>query len=560
MKLEILDFPAIRLLRNYQRQWLTRDLLAGITVCVVMIPSVMAYAELAGLEPVHGLYAALLGMVAYALFASSRHVITGPDAAMALLVGSVVGPLAGGDPSRAAVLAAMTALLCGGLLLLAASLRAGVVADFLSKPVLVGYLAGAALILISTQLGKLFGIRTTEHDFFPLVVEIIRRLGETHMQTFILGAGLIVMLEVLRYFVPRFPGTLVAFVLSLLVSGIFDLAGHGVKVIGDMPRGLPAFHVPIVSMEDIRQIFPAAFGIVMLIISDGILLSRAFASKNRYQINSNQELVAHAAANLASGLFQGFSVGASQSRTTVNDASGGKTQLVSLVAAGTLAAFLLFLTPLLRSLPIVAMASILIFAGVHLIEVHEYRSLLKVSTKGFWLSLVVAAGVLVVGVVAGIMIGVLISLIYLLGRLARPMDAVLQKMPGTGEYHDLSDGSAEHTVPGLIAYRFYAPLIFANAEHFGQRVRELIASSPTPVRFVVFDMQAVWEIDVTAAEMLSRLVDELQQKGITFAIARAKRPLREKLERIGLKEKFSEKTYFSSVHMAVEVFQRREAP
>jgi SulP family sulfate permease len=203
------------------------------------------------------------------------------------------------------------------------------------------------------------------------------------------------------------------------------------------------------------------------------------------------------------------------------------------------------------------MASILIFAGVHLIEMHEFRSMLKLSPMGFWLSLTVAAGVLVVGVVPGIMIGVLASLIYLLGRLARPMDAVLQEVPGTGEYHDLSEGSAEHTVPGLIAYRFYAPLIFANAEYFGQRVRELIASSPTPVRFIVFDMQAVWEIDVTAAEMLSRLMDELQQKGITLAIARVKRPLREKLERIGLKGKFSEKNYFASVHMAVEVLSKR---
>ena len=278
------------------------------------------------------------------------------------------------------------------------------------------------------------------------MAEIVRRLGETHIQTFILGAGLIVMLEVLRYFTPRFPGTLAAFVLALLVSSIFDLAGQGVRVIGDVPRGLPAFHVPIVSMEDIREIFPAAFGIVILIISDGILLSRAFASKNRYQISSNQELVAHAAANLASGLFHGFPVGASQSRTTVNDTAGGKTQLVSLVAAVTLAAFLLFLTPLLRSLPVVAMASILIFAGVHLIEMHEFRSLLKVSRKGFWLSLVVAAGVLVVGVVPGIMIGVLISLIYLLGRLARPMDAVLQELPGTGEYHDLSEAPASTNI------------------------------------------------------------------------------------------------------------------
>jgi SulP family sulfate permease len=365
---------------------------------------------------------------------------------------------------------------------------------------------------------------------------------------------------VLRHLAPRFPGTLAVFVLSLLISVLFNLAGEGVKVIGAMPRGVPAFHLPIVSIEDIRQIFPAAFGIVMLIMSDGIVLSRALASKNRYQIHPNRELVAHAAANVASGLFQGFPVGASQSRTMLNDASGGKTQLVSLVAAGTLGVFLLFFTPLMRSLPIVTMASILVFTGAHLIEVREFRSLLKVSPKGFVLSLVVAGGVLVIGVVPGIMIGVLISLIYLLGRIARPMDAVLQDLHGTGRYHDLSEGSTAQTVPGLIAYRFYAPLIFANAEYFNQRVRELVASSPSPVRCIVLDMQAVWGIDVTAADMLSSLIKELQQKRITFVISRANRPLREMLERIGLKEQFYEKTYFSSVHKAVEAFQRGEIP
>jgi SulP family sulfate permease len=557
MKSELLDFPVIRLFREYQRQWLMSDMTAGVSVCVVMIPSVIAYAELAGLSPVHGLYAALLGMTVYALFATSRHVITGPDAAMALLIGSVVGPMAGGDPSRAAALAAMIALLCGGLLLLAASLRAGVIADFLSRPVMVGYLSGAALILISTQLGKLFGIPTTEHNFFPLLVEVIRRLGESHAPTLFLGAGLIVILEVLRYFAPRFPGTLAVFILSLVISSLFDLAGHGIKVIGQMPVGFPAFHIPVVSMDDIHQLFPAALSIMLLIISDGVLLSRAFAAKNRYTILPNQELMAHAAANLASGLFQGFAVGASQSRTTVNDAAGGKTQLVSLFAAVSLAAFLLFFTPLLRLLPLVAMTSILISAGVHLIEVHQYRSLLKMSPKACLLALLVAAGVLVDGIVPGILIGVLVSLFYLLSRLARPMDAVLQEVPGTGRYHDLSEVKAVQTVPGLIAYRFYSPLFFANAEHFIRRVKELIADSPIPVRWFVLDMQAVWDIDVTAAEALSLLIDELRQQGITLAIARANRPLRESLERIGLQEHFYEKTYFSAVHLAVEAFQRQ---
>jgi SulP family sulfate permease len=558
MKSELLDFPIIRPFREYQRQWLMSDLIAGFSVCVVMIPSVIAYAELAGLSPVHGLYAALLGMVAYAIFASSRHVITGPDAAVALLVGSVVGPMSGGDPSRAAALAAIIAMLCGGLLLLAAILRAGVIADLLSKPVMVGYLSGAALILISLQLGKLFGIRTAEHNFFPLIVEVIRRLGESHLPTLILGAGLIVILEVLRYFAPRLPGTLAVFVLSLVVSGLFDLAGHGVKVIGQMPIGFPAFHVPVVSLDDIGHLFPAAFGIVMLIISDGILLSRAFASKNHYLIRPNQELMALAAANLASGFFQGFSVGASQSRTTVNDAAGGKTQLVSLFAATTLAAFLLFFTPLLRFLPVVSIASILIFAGVHLIEVHQYRTLLKISPRAFLLSVLVGAGVLGFGIVPGILIGVLVSLFYLLSRLARPMDAVLQEVPGTARYHDLSEASAAQTVPGLIAYRFYSPLYFANAEYFVRRVRELIASSPSPVRWFVLDMQAVWDIDVTAADALSQLIDELRQQDITLAIARANRPLRENLERIGLKERFDETRYFTAVHLAVEAFLQQK--
>lgn len=551
--------PILRLLRSYPRGRLSGDLLAGISVCVVMIPSVLAYAELAGLSPEHGLYAALAGMIGYALLASSQQVIAGPDAAITLLVAGAIGPLAAGDPARAAVLAAVIALLGGGLMLLAAWMRAGVVADFLSKPVLVGYLTGAALILVSTQLGKLFGIRTTEHDFFPLVIEIVRRAGESHPLTLALGTGLIALLAALRRLAPRVPGALVVFVVALLVSIVFGLEGRGVRVVGDVPAGLPPFHLPVVGMHEIRELLPAAVGIVMLTFPEAVLLARAFAARHRYEVNPNQELVALAASNVAAGLFGGFSVGASQSRTTVSDATGGRTQLVSIVAAAALAAFLLFLTPLLKALPTVTLAAILIFAGLHLIDVREYRLLHAASRRAFWLALAVTVGVLVIGVVPGILVGVMASLIYILARLARPMDVVLQETPGTGRFHDVGEAPQAETIPGLIAYRFYAPLFFANAEYFVQRVRRLIAASPNPVRWFLIDMQAVWDIDVTAADALARLADELSRQGVSLRIARANRPLRERLERLGLAQQLGKEVYFGSVHMAVDAFRRETA-
>jgi len=550
--------PLAGTLRTYPRNWLRSDVLAGISVCIVMIPSVIAYAELAGLPPAHGLYAALAAMIGYALLASSRQVIAGPDAALTLLVAAAVGPLSGGDASKAATLAAVMALLCGALMLLAAVIKLGAVAELLSRPVLVGYLTGAALILVSTQLGKLFGIATREYDFLPLVAEIVRRLCETHMLTFAFGMALAGLLAVLQHFAPRFPGALVVFAIALILSVLFSLESHGVRVIGNVPRGLPRFSAARVSLSELQVLVPAAAGIVMLAFPEGILLARAFGAKNRYEIRPTQELIALAVANLAAGFFQGFPSGASQSRTSICDATGGRSQIVSLVAAGTLALFLLLLTPLLKFLPTVALASILIVAGVRLIELREYRLLFRVAQRDFWLAVAVAAGVLVVGVIPGIVIGVTISLIHVLVRLARPMDAVLRPVPGTGRFHDLGDDGEEQTVPGLIAYRFYAPLFFANAEHFVRRVRELIAASPDPVRWIVVDMQAVWDIDVTAADACARVVEELRQAGIFVAIARANRPLRERLQRIGLYEKLGEPAYYPSVHAAIEEFERRK--
>jgi len=532
------------------------DVAGGLSACVVMIPSVVAYANLAGLPPAHGLYAALVGMLAYAAFSSSRQVIAGPDATIALLVASAVGPLAGGDPTRTAVLSAAMALIGGAIMLIAARLRLAMIADFLSKPVLVGYMTGAALILVSTQLDKLFGLKLHQRDFFPLLAELAGRIGETHVPTVALGIGFVTMLAVLHAVAPRLPGALVVFVLAIAASAAFHLEALGVKVVGDVPSGLPHPALPVISSADLGDLIPGAIGIALLTFSEGILLARAFAAKNGYDVEPEKELQALAAANLAAGLFQGFPVGASQSRTTVNDAAGGRTQRASVVAAAALVPFLLLLTPLLRLLPMVALGAIVIFAGAQLVGLDEHRRLYRVSPLGFANALLVTLGVLLVGVVPGIVVGIMVSLIMLLGRLARPVDAVLQRVPGTASFHDVGEGEATETVPGLIAYRFYAPLVFANADHFMQRIRALVAASPHPVRCVLVDVQAVTDVDVTAAEMLARLGAELAGQGIRLEFARANRPLREQIVRLGLGEHLDHSTVFPSVHAAIEAFVR----
>jgi SulP family sulfate permease len=494
-------------------------------------------------------------MLGYAVFASSRQVIAGPDAAIALLVGSAVGPLAGGDPARTAVLAAAMALIGGTIMLIAAWLRLVMIADFLSKPVLVGYMTGAALILVSTQLGRLFGLKLHERDFFPLARGARRQASDTHVPTFAMGVGLLG-----AGYPParRTPGAGRArrVRLGLVAFAAFDLEALGVEAIGNLPSGLPRVVLPIVSRSRPPRSLPGAIGIALLTFPEGILLARAFAAKNRYEVRPEQELLALAAANLAAGFFQGFPVGASQSRTTVNDAAGGRSQLASLVAATALVLFLLLLTPLLRFLPTVALAAILLFAGAQLVGLEEYARLYRDHACRLRQRALVTLGVLIVGVVPGIVIGIMLSLILLLGRLARPADAVLQRVPGTASFHDLGEASATETVPGLIAYRFYAPLVFANADHFMERVRGLVAGSPNPVRWLLVDVQAVTQIDVTAAEMLSRLAAELHAQGIELKFARANRPLREEVARIGLGEHLGESTLFPSVHAAIEAFLR----
>jgi SulP family sulfate permease len=556
-QLKRFDLPLLHTLKTYQRAWLRDDVVAGLTVCLVMIPSVIAYAELLNLPPVTGLYAALAASLGYALFASSRHVIAGPDAAICLLAGTSIAPLAGGDVVRTAVLAAELALLSGGVLLLAARLHLGAMADLLSRPVLIGYLNGASLVLVSTQLGKLFGLNLGGEDFLLILHGLFLQLDATHWPTLVLGLVLIGVLVWLGWRAPRVPGALAVSALAIAVALVVDLQAAGVAMVGTVPRGLPLPTLPAAVLADITALAPAAVAIAFLTFSDGILLAQTFADKNRYEVDANQELVALGVGNLVAGVLQGFPVSASQSRSAVVDAAGGRTQVAQLVAAAGLLLFLLLFTGLIALLPKVALGAILIVTALRMLEVASLAQLYRIDRKDFWLALVVMASILVAGVVPGIILGMLLSLIGVLVEISRPRDAVLSRLTRDGKFHDLDQNEPDaETIPGLLVYRLYAPLIFANARHVIGRLRELVDAADPALNWVIIDAQAITDMDLTAAQRFGELCRDLADEGIAIKIADVPRPFREEILRIGLSDVLGEDAFYLSVKVAVEAYQR----
>jgi len=367
--------------------------------------------------------------------------------------------------------------------------------------------------------------------------------------------ALFLLLVLVRRINRRLPGALIVCLVATGVSMGMHLEQRGVATVGSFPGGLPVFAWPAVDWRDIHTVLPAVIGISLLTYTEGILLARAFATRNGYEVNANQELIALGAADVAAGLFQGFAITGSQARTTINDSAGGKTQLVSVVAAVTLSSFLLFLTPLMARLPAVALASILIYAGFSLVEFDVMKRIYRYYPRSAFLAAITTLGVLAVGVVPGILVGVTLSLLGLINRISHPTDAVLSQVPGHG-FHDVGTPTGSQTVPGLIVYRFYAPLLFSNAGHFVARVRQLIAESASPVRWFLLDAQAITDIDVTAAEALNTLNEDLRQRGITLKIAHANRPLREILVRIGFTKELGEESFYGSVHECVHRFEK----
>jgi SulP family sulfate permease len=551
--------PGLRLLFAYDRSCWRNDLTAGLVVTLVLIPSAIAYADLAKCPPIAGLYAALGGMVAFAFLTSSKHVITGPDAAVAILVGAAIGPLSNGDTGQAVVLSTWLALLAAAILLLAGSLKLGGVAEFLSSPVMLGFMNGAAAVIIISQIGKLCGISLHQDNSLMRVLEWSSRLGETHWLTLEFGLAGIAILAAIRLWTPRVPGTIVVFALALIAGRCFDFADMNMAVIGAVDTRIPTPVPPELSLADFGKLVTAALGLALLIFPEGILLGRAMANRHNYEINPDRELFALGAANLAAGLFRSFAVGGSQSRTLLNSGTGGRTQMVSLVAAVLLIGFMYFLASWIATIPTVAIASILIFTGITLIDVAGFRRLLRQHRHSAWVALLTSIGVIVIGVLPGILVGIVLSLLKVLSQVARPQDALLGRLPGTQALHDLGDDEAAQTIPGLVVYRFYGPLVFANVRFFIERLEHFIARETHPVEQVILDARAIPEIDVTAAEQLHTFVMRLRERGIRFVIAKAHLPFREAASHLGVREALSEENYFPKLSDAVTAYEQQKA-
>lgn len=549
--------PGLALVRGFEPALIRTDLIAAVTVFAVLVPSSMAYGELAGVTPVAGMYVALGAMVMYALFGTSRQVIMGPEATSAIMTAAAVAPLAGGDPARYSALAAMTAILVSILALLARAARLGFITDFLSKPILVGYIFGATLIVIGSQMGKMFGIKLESDKFFQQVVELFARLEEAHLLTVAIGVACMAALLIMRRINRAIPGPLIVVVATIILSVVNEWEARGVAIVGAVPAGLPELVIPAVGIQDILALLPAALALTILIYADEVLTSRVFAARHGEKIDANQEFVAIGMANIGAGALTGFPAALSASRTAVNDQMGGKSQWVGIIAAALTIIFLLFLTPLLAPLPTVALGAIIIVASLGLLDIAAFRFLRKVRISEFWLAVITGLGVLTVGVLQGILVAVMLSLVNVLYHISRPHDALLDELDASGGtvYRGVADKETTLTEPGLIVYRFDAPLVFANAGFFTERLEELVANAGEGLKCVIFDAEAISDFDSTAAEALENIDKDLERRGIELWIARANQPLREMLEVTGIAKRLGKENIFVSVRAAVMAYR-----
>ncbi len=507
--------PGLGTLATYKASFLPHDLAAGLTLGAVMVPVGLAYGELAGL-PLAGLYGSMLPLLAYALFGSSRQLIVGPDTAMAALVAVVVVPLAPGDPGRLALLAAALGVMVGMLCLLGGVLRLGFVANFLSKPVIVGFMHGLALVIIVAQLPKVLGLKSDGETTLDQAVSLLHRLGDTNFISLGIGIGTFAAILLCRRFAPRVPGAVLALAVSGLAVVLLGLDKQGVAVVGRIPTGLPGLSLPAVTLADFEALLPVALVAALLSFSDTVVTARAFAARNRYRIDANQELLAIGAANLVSGLSQGLPISASDSRTAVAEAAGGRTQVTSAITAVVVAGVMLWLAEFLYYLPSAALGGLLVASAWGLCDTAEFRRLWRFRGISLAGALVTMLGVVALGVMEGILIGVVFSLVLLLRALAFPPDAVLGRTPG-GSWHDTAHRPDAVPVHGLLVYRFSAPLFFANCTLFRDRIVAQVDAASLPVSGVVIDGGAIHDVDLMGCETLAELEEELRERGIRLA-------------------------------------------
>ena len=517
--------PGLEVFSRYDRSWLRSDLGAGLSVAAIALPVGIAYADLAGVPAVFGMYSAIFPLLAYALFGSSRQLMTGPDAATCIIVAASLGPLAGGDPERYLALMVVLTLMTGIFYVIAGISRLGFIANFLSQPILTGYLNGIALIIIAGQLQKLFGYSGEADEFFAKLIEFFEQLDHSHLPTLVLGLGLLAGLIMLRRMAPKLPSALVVVVVGIVAVVTLGLDQDGVAVLGSVPAGLPALHIAAFEPAAFKALFGDAAGIALVSFTSGVLTAKSFARRNRYEIDANQELIAFGACNIASGLAQGFPVTGADSRTAVNNAMGGKTQLVGIVAAASMLVILFFLTEPLAYVPTAALAAVIMVSAVGLFDYKELFNLYEMSRRELLLSVSTTLGVLILGVLPGVLLAVALSLFWLLTVVSRPHDGVLGRVKGMKGFHNLNDFPEASTIPGLLLYRFDANLVFFNADYFRDRVRAAIAAAKTPVEWVVIDASSINVVDITALQKFDELREELSSQGIVLASARVKHSL-----------------------------------
>ncbi len=547
--------PGVRSVRTYQRSWLRRDLVAAVVLSALLVPQGMAYAELAGLPAITGLYTTVVCLLAYAVFGPSPYLVLGPDSSLGPIIAAIILPLAAGSMERAVGLAGMLALLVGAIAIGAGIARLGFVSDLLSQPVRIGYMAGLAVVIIVGQLPKLFGFSIDGGNVLVDLREFVTNLDQTNVWALAVGLLALGIILGLKWWRPSVPGILIGVVVAMLVSLVLDLAARGVDVVGVLPQGFPMPSLPAVELDDLPLLIGGAIGITLVAVGDTVSVSSGFAAKRGTEVDTNQEIVAIGTANVAAGFFQGFPVSTSSSRTAVADQAGAKTQLTGLVAGALVLGMLLFVPGLFAALPISVLSAVIIVAGAALLDAAGLGRLWHVRRSEFAVAAICFLGVTLVGVLEGIVIAVVVSMFQLFVRAWQPYSAVLGKPKGVPGYHDVTRYPKAAQLPGLVILRWDAPLFFANSIIFRDRVRQLVIHTEPSPRWILVAAEPITDVDTTAAEMLVQLDEELNADGIHLVFAELKDPVRDKLERYSIYDTIDPNHFYPTIKTAIRAFR-----
>ncbi|RZU49412.1 high affinity sulfate transporter 1 [Krasilnikovia cinnamomea] len=550
--------PGLHAVSTYRREWLMKDLVAGLVLTTLLVPQGMAYAELAGLPPITGLYTSILCLIGYALFGPSRILVLGPDSSLGPMIAAVLVPIigSGGDPAKAIALASMLALMVGVTMVVLGIAKLGFIADLLSKPTQIGYMNGLAVTILVSQLPKLCGFSVDAEGLIGEAVGFVRGLadGEAVGAAVAVGVFTLAVILVLQRLLPKIPAVLVGVVVAIAATWVLDLGERGVKLVGALPQGFPPLTLPHASWSELGLLLVGAFGITLVSLTDTISTASAFAARTGQEVRGNQEMIGIGAANIAASFFQGFPVSTSGSRTAVAEQSGARSQLTGVVGAGLILLMLVLVPGLLKDLPQPALGAVVIAASLSLADIPGTVRLWRHRRTEFAVAMIAFLGVALLGVLPGIVVAVVLSVLNVFRRLWWPYQAVLGRVPGVGGYHDVTSYPHAERLPGMVLFRFDAPLIFANARVFREQIRELAATEPAP-RWIVIAAEPITDVDTTASDVLEDLDEELNARGVSLVFAELKDPVRRKIDRYHLTRTIEPEHFYPTLEDAVTAYQ-----